>query len=136
MFKTFSAIALAATVGFTSLGITATPARANDDLAKFIFGAIALGIIAQGINEAHSNNNTPVVTPPRPNPPRAVTIPARCERQVTINNRNRNIYRERCLRRNGVPLRRISSCARQGEIRGRIVTYYRKRCLRRAGHHV
>ena len=50
MFKTFSAIALAATVGFTSLGITATPARANDDLAKFIFGAIALGIIAQGIN--------------------------------------------------------------------------------------
>jgi len=65
-----------------------------------------------------------------------VTIPARCERQVTINNRSRNIYRERCLRRNGVPLRRISSCARQGEIRGRIVTYYRKRCLRRAGHHV
>jgi hypothetical protein len=136
MFKTFSAIAIAATVGFTSLGITATPAQANDDLARFIFGAIALGIIAQGINEAHSGNNTPVVTPPRPNPPRALTIPARCERHVTINNRAREIYLERCLRRNGIPLRRISSCARQGEFRGQIATYYRKRCLRRAGHHV
>ena len=35
----------------------------HDDLAKFIFGAIALGIIAQGINEAHSNNNTPLLRP-------------------------------------------------------------------------
>ena len=135
MIKTLTAAALSATIGLTSLGVTATPAQANEDLAKFLFGAIAIGIIAHGINEA--NSNPAPVTAPRPHRPnRTVTIPSQCERRVSINNRNRNIYRERCLRRNGVPLRRIASCARQGEINGRVATYYRKRCLRRAGHTV
>ena len=144
MFKTLSAAALSLTIGLTSFGATATPAQANDDVAKFIFGAIALGIIANGINQSNAGNNTATVTTttrqhrPQVNQHqnRGVRIPARCERQVRINNRNHNVFGAPCLRRNDVPLRRISACARSGSIQGRNLTYYPKACLRRNGHRV
>ncbi|MFT4619128.1 MAG: hypothetical protein ACI9KS_001074 [Sulfitobacter sp.] len=145
MFKTLSAAALSLTIGLTSFGASATPAQANDDIAKFIFGAIVLGVIANGINQANAGDDsapvtTTTTTQHRPRvirqQNRGVRIPARCERQVRINNRNRNVFVERCLRRNDVPLRRISTCARSGSIRGRNMTYYPKACLRRNGHRV
>ena len=142
MFKTLSAAALSLTIGLTSFGATATPAQANEDLAKFIFGAIALGVIANAVNQANAgNNHAPAATQARPHrpvvtPQRGVRIPARCERQVRINNRNRNVFGAPCLRRNDVPLRRISACARSGSIQGRNLTYYPKACLRRNGHRV
>lgn len=151
MFKTFSAAALSLTIGLTSFGATATPAQANDDLAKFIFGAIALGVIANGINQANAGNNSATVTTTRQHRPtvtqqhrprvthqaqRGVRIPANCERQVRINNNNRNVFGAPCLRRNNVPLHRISACARTGSIQGRNLTYYPKACLRRNGHRV
>ena len=146
MMKTLSAAALSLTLGLTSLGATATPAQANDDLAKFLFGALAIGIIAHGINEANANSTAhqPQVAHPQPQRPhrpvitpnRAVHIPASCERQVQIENRVRNAYGAPCLRRNNVPLDRIASCAREGTINGRPLTYYTKACLRRAGHRV
>ncbi len=142
MFKTLSAAALSLTIGLGAIGATATPAQANDDLAKFVFGAIALGIIAKGISDANANTHAPAqVTQQRPHrpvvtPQHGVRIPANCERQVQINNRNRNVYGAPCLRRNNVPLNRISACARQGSIHGRNLTYYPKACLRRNGHRV
>lgn len=144
MFKTLSAAALSLTIGLTAIGSSAQPAQANDDVAKFIIGAIALGVIANGINQANAgNNHATVTTTTRTHQPRAnrqqhrgVRIPARCERQVRINHRNRNVYRQACLRRNDVPLRRISACARSGSINGRNMTYYPKACLRRNGHRV
>lgn len=152
MFKTLTAAALSAAIAFGSLGATATPAKANDDLGKFIVGAIALGIIANSINQANSRtpatqaatptHRPPVITPTRPRPgghgvrPHRVHIPASCEREVQINGRVTTAYGAPCLRQAGVPLDRLSTCARSGSIHGRNLTYYTKRCLRRSGFNV
>ena len=156
MFKTFSAAALSLTLVMTSLSATATPARANnDDIAKVIFGALAIGIIAKGISDARADDHQPVATRParnnqvtvtrparnnhvtvtRPNRNHAQRIPARCAREARVGNRSRvaTIYRRGCLRRAGIRTQRADNCVRTGHIRGRNVTYYTARCLRRSG---
>lgn len=143
MFKTFSAAALSLTVALTSLSATATPARANDDIAKVLFGALAIGIIAHGISNANENNQV-VVTPTRnnnanahrPNRRHAQRIPARCATEARIGNRNRvaTIYRRGCLRRAGIRTANAESCQRSGRINGRNINYFTTRCLRRSGY--
>ncbi len=146
MFKTFSAVALSLTLVMTSLGATATPARAgNDDVAKILFGALALGIIAKGISDSRDNDNNSRVTVTtnrnnahnvvRPNRNQAQRIPSRCAREMRIGNRGnvRTIYRRACLRRAGIRVAQARECMRTGVVRGNNINYYTPRCLRRSG---
>ena len=54
--KSFLSMAMAAIIAVTSVGMTAAPARADNDTAKIIVGAAALGIIAAAIADAHDND--------------------------------------------------------------------------------
>ena len=134
----------------TSLSATATPARAgNDDIAKVLFGALALGIIAKGISDARAEEpqqrhvvqapvrHAPVIAnrPNRPNRHQAQRIPANCAMEARIGNHGRaaTVYRERCLRRSGIETARADNCQRSGVINGRNISYYTQACLRRAG---
>ena len=50
MHRKFIAVVLAASVAIT--GFSAAPARADEDVAKFIAGVVALGLIGAAINDA------------------------------------------------------------------------------------
>jgi len=156
MFKTLSAAALSLAVAVSSLSATATPARAgNNDLAKFLFGAVALGIIAKGIADANDNGNRSTVTVNRNNPrphynnqnnrrddrhqnnrPRVQRVPDQCATQARLRHGGRvaTVYGRPCLRRNGIRTARADNCARTGYLNGRNLTYYTARCLRRNGY--
>jgi len=147
MYKTFAVAAASLTLVLASLCVTATSARAsNDDIAKLIIGALAIGIIAKGISDAKSKDRQPAVTSTRtdavmviqPNPTQARPIPAHCAREARIGHHGRitKIYRRSCLRREGVQTQRADNCVRTGTIHGRTINYYTNRCLRRAGFQV
>jgi len=55
--KNFISTVMAAAVALTAFAAAPTPARADSDAAKIIFGATALGIIAAGIAEANDNDH-------------------------------------------------------------------------------
>lgn len=142
--KTASALALSLTVALGALGATAAPAKANDDLGKFLVGAVALGIIAAGI--ANANNNDDTANRRNHNDDfgrhgdrwnhRGYYVPASCAREVQLGHGGRyaTVYGEPCLRRNNVSTQAAASCARSGRIYGRTIAYYTEHCLRRSGY--
>lgn len=101
------------------------PARANtEDLARFLFGAIAVALIVRGFE------NTERV---RPDPRRAHNIlPNDCLGTVRIRGRNVDVYDARCLQRADVRRlpQRCETTIRTGNTNRRV---YTASCLHEAG---
>lgn len=55
--KNFISTIMAAALTLAAFSASPTPARADNDAAKIIFGAAALGIIAAGIAEANDHDH-------------------------------------------------------------------------------
>ncbi|MFQ5623539.1 MAG: hypothetical protein ACE5FS_09095 [Paracoccaceae bacterium] len=152
MFRTLTASVLVAAVALA--GVSATPARANDDLAKILAGAAAIFIIGKAIESSNDNNRRRKATVSS----RAATATHRCERKYFRNGRWHSYYDRRCLarydRQRGYDRdrwhdryrdhdRRFAKprvCLRQRWTRNGWVTYYDKPCLERFSrqhrHHV
>lgn len=160
MFKTAAATILSATLALGAL--VPAPAQAADsgEVARFLFGAATLAIIANELNDRkrsepssnraiqgnvvgrHNNNSYNdnvirprqgnVITPHRQN--RARVVPANCQRTIETGNGNRRLYGVPCLRREGVNVARLpQNCLRTVELPRRTVNAFAQRCLRREG---
>lgn len=122
--------------GVTALSLmlaTAVPAHADrrsDDLAKAVAAAIALGLIVHSIDRGRADP-APVATPVRHR-----AVPAVCAVEVRGARRDRVVYPERCLRREGFEARLPRDCAVHIRIRGREDRAYGERCLLDAGFRI
>lgn len=146
MFKTVTAAILSATLATAS--IVPAPARAADagELARFLFGAATLAIIANELNDRNDRHDRSdrviqghvtrpghgVITPYRPN--RARAVPLSCQRVIATGNGDRRLFGVPCLRREGVDVARLpQDCVRRVELPNRTVQAFGSRCLRTSG---
>lgn len=106
--RKFIAFIVATSIAIT--GFSAAPARADEDVAKFIAGMALLGILGAAINDARKDDHT--VTRPyhpphhpgghiRPLPPklRHYDLPAHCVQYFPRYSRNTPLASNACLRR-------------------------------------
>ncbi|HAV08941.1 MAG TPA: hypothetical protein DCX13_08695 [Rhodobacteraceae bacterium] len=131
MHRTFIASVLAAALAIT--GLSSAPAQAGDkDLARFIMGVAAIGVIAAAVNDANRqerrhddrevsrhapapvviaperNHHKPHLQPrPLPERARAAVLPGQCLRQVADRRGTRNVFVAGCLERNDVRISRL-----------------------------
>lgn len=131
--RRFIALVLAAAVAVTGLG--AAPAQANDrDLARFLAGLAAVGIVAAAINDkqrrddrarGHVTRQQPYYPPvvhapprhqgyqnhvaPRPLPQkaRAAILPSQCLLTVSDRRGARNVYGANCLQNSNISTARL-----------------------------
>lgn len=130
MKKQLIASTLAATLAITSISVT--PARANDDVVKFLAGAAAIYIIGSAIANAQ-NQNQPVTVRPSTRRP-ANVLPQRCKVRVWKNGKKRNFYRKRCTQNNvRRPGRLPQACLTSIHLPRGWRQAYRAGCLRRNG---
>jgi hypothetical protein len=146
--RKFIAFVLAASIAIT--GLSAAPARANDDVAKLLAGLAVLGILGVAINKERHKSRTvtrrapePDVTPlhPRPRPlPRRVArydLPGKCLRYFPAFRNGRDLVGQRCLRNN---YRHVNALPQQCRVtfwNGRHnKTAFKPRCLRRNGYRI
>lgn len=137
MFKSLSALALAGVIAVTSLATSAAPARADDDaFVKFLFGAAALAIIA---NELNDHDRDVVVVKPHKYKKvyRSKRLPSSC--RVTLerpNGKRVKIYTRACLNRKGYTPVGAPKCRRSAYWNGRNHVFFTAACLRRHGFDV
>ena len=131
--KRLMAILAAGVTALSLMVASAVPAHADrqsDNLAKALAAAVAIGIIVHSVNKGRAHP-APVITPVR----RAV-VPAICAIEISGARRDRVIYPERCLRREGFDARLPRDCAIHVRIHGREDRAYGERCLRDAGFRI
>ncbi|TCP39823.1 hypothetical protein [Rhodovulum marinum] len=136
--RTLIAPILAAAIALTPM--TATPARADDDIAKALLGALVLYGIAESIDTDKRDNDRRADRGRDDRQgwqgaARSRAIPAQCVRTVETREGPRRVAVERCLRREGVH-RLPDRCEMplRGRNGGRDA--YSLRCLERAGFRV
>lgn len=147
----FIALVLALSVAITSLA--AAPARANDDLGRFIAGVVALGIIGAAINDAkddrdrrrdrvqrrHDNAGIIHAQPIKPLPQRLrrYDLPGECMRSLRSGGEQTRFMAKRCLRRNYAFANELPGQCRITVANGNQRRQgYRPRCLRRHGFRI
>lgn len=139
-------VSLVAAVAMTAAGIgaSATPARADDELARLLAGAAGIVILYALLDQGRRDRS--VASPPGPGckgshcrPPNVhpvhPALPAHCALQITDRQHGRNVYYgRRCLRQAGVPIWTLPQRC-EAQLRARNVTrvLYRADCLARAG---
>lgn len=139
-FRRLASLAVAAAIALAGVTAGAAPARADDDLARFLAGAA--GLVA--LYAILDNNRRTAAAPPQRGSGwqqqhrRPVVLPARCAVEVRTRGQGRQtFYGERCLREAGISTRSLPNrCevtlrARQGQR-----TAYSEACLLRAGYRV
>ncbi len=136
--KTATAGVLAFAIAVTSLGASATPARANDDAAAIIGGIIALYAISRAIDIRNDNRSRAQAHTPPPrvhNPPhRRLVAPQRCHRTYHTDNGIRRGYGYRCMQNHVArPARLPDQCIRRVHTDRGIRNFYAGRCLTRNG---
>ena len=143
MTRRFIAALVAASLALT--GLSAVPARADgDDALRAILGLTALYAIAKSIeNNNDDHRKPPPVTVFRKPVPhtgpgpygtyrRDRYLPTECLRRVETRHGPRQIFTERCLRREGVH-HLPQACEIRVKGRGGKNTAYDARCLQRSG---
>ena len=151
--RKFIAFVLATSIAIT--GLSAAPARANEDVAKIIAGLAVLGILGAAINrDRHRNNyvarsatNPVIVQPlrphvhpkPRPLPPRVARydLPGKCLRYFPAFRDGRNLMGQHCLRNNYRHVKALPQQCRVAFWNGRRhETAFKPRCLRQNGYRI
>ncbi|MBT8153516.1 hypothetical protein KMP13_06320 [Epibacterium ulvae] len=148
-------IALILGLSLVVSGFSAAPARADGDVAKFIAGAVVLGLIGAAVNDArkdrnrgqysysqgsrsnthtrHDKHNNRVR--PLPSSVARYDLPAHCAKVVSQNNRNRTVVSQRCLSRNYGYVNSLPGQCRLSIRDGyKQRTAYRTRCLQKHGY--
>lgn len=130
---------LAAAIAVTPMA--ASPARANDDLAKALLGALVIYGIAKGVQAQERRDDRRVERRAddrhgwQKGGPRGRIIPAQCVRRVDWRRGTTHIVPERCLEREGfrnLPDRCAISISGPGSRRD----VYGLSCLQQAGYRV
>ena len=146
MHRKFIAAVLAASVAIT--GFSAAPARADEDVAKFIAGMVALGLIGAAINDAkdddrkkrkvvrdHSGYKHVSPVRPKPHSVRRYDLPGHCLRNARLRGEHRRVLSKNCLQRNYHYTRSLPErCEVIYERKDRYREGFRPRCLRRHGY--
>ena len=142
--KFISSIMIAA-IAATSLSFSAAPAKANDDLAKFLVGATALVIIGKAISDNNRNNQpSRAYTSHRPDPqpkkvrkPRRYALTAACVRRHNTYDGKVKVFGQKCLQRHyhyadSLPRHcKVRLATTKGTKRG-----YSIPCLRNEGYYI
>ncbi|SHJ98128.1 hypothetical protein SAMN05444000_11677 [Shimia gijangensis] len=144
MSRKFIATIVAAAITVT--GISAVPARADEDVIKFILGAAAIYALTQAIedrNEPRVSTTSPYrprTVEPRPLPRRArrlAPIPARCLKHHETQNGMVRMIGKRCVNRHYHQAHRLPETCRVSRHTYNGVRHgYKPRCLRRNGFEV
>ncbi len=141
--RKFIALVLAASLVIS--GFSAAPARAGDDVAKFIAGAALLGILGAAINDAKQDrrdrHKQTTHRPykqhhPKPIPPRVARydLPAKCVRNFHGHG-PRSILSRGCLKRNYTQVQNLPRSCRISYWNGdRQRKGYGTRCLHKHGY--
>ncbi|MEM7472874.1 MAG: hypothetical protein AAF340_16100 [Pseudomonadota bacterium] len=140
MKKQFIAMVLSSALAATSL--TATPARADEDVFKVLGGLVVLGILANQIEKNKERNvarqparNSTVYTQ-RIGPPvtrRAAKLaPSRCVREQWTHRGTREVYGARCMQSHA-KAQLPQNCLRQNKTNSGPRYFYAPRCLRQNG---
>ncbi|MEL0438474.1 hypothetical protein [Phycobacter sp. K97] len=139
-------ITLVLSLSLAVTGFSAAPARADEDVLKFIAGAALLGILGAAINDARHDRraNPSVVTPPRPPhpgprplPPHVAKydLPAQCVRYFPRYSNTRTLLGQKCLRKNYQYMHSLPQSCRVTFWNGqRNRAGYKPRCLQRKGY--
>ena len=118
-----SALAAAA-VAITGMTAAPTPAKADDDLIKFLLGATALAIVVQGVKSGRAQAHVPQLAPN--------VLPAHCAEALHIRDRTVSVYNAQCL--NAAHVRNLpAQCHEVVRTNHGNRGVYRARCLTRAG---
>lgn len=122
--RRLTALTAAGALALAGLAASAAPARANDDLIRFLLGAAAVGIIISAID-----NNARA----QPGTVRPGELPGVCLETIRVGRRTAEVYNGQCLSRSGVhnlPARcEVSLRTDRGQRRG-----YEASCLYEAGY--
>lgn len=131
----------AGAVALTAMVASAVPVSAGqreDDLAKALFAAIAIGAVVNAIDR--NNDKRRVQTAPVPAPVHQPgfgrgrgVLPQTCAIEISGRDRRATVYPERCLRREGVDGRLPRQCGFDARIYGRTDRVYAENCLLDAG---
>lgn len=138
--RIFTSTVAAAALALSGLAAAATPARADDDLVKFLAGATALVIIGTALSNSSDRR---VYRSDRRNPRgdyrgRPIVLPRHCAIEIDARNRARQVYyQEHCLNQAGIQIWRLPRhCEATLRAHRRRETIYPAECLRREGFHV
>ena len=144
MTKTFTATVLALAIALSS--ITAAPAQAgkkNDAFGRLFFGAIALAIISQAIQDSNRPRRQPAIVSQGRYPQYrqrqfGLYLPEQCFFRIRTQRGTRGVYGKVCLREF---LRRADrlpqTCQETIRVRyGRRAEVYGAKCLSRRGYQV
>ncbi len=157
--RRFIAVILSLSLAIT--GISAAPARADEDVAKFIAGMAFLGLLGAAINDSrHEEQRAPVAAPPpppphsyhrdpyhhdpyhrgpRPLPPRVAKydLPAQCVRYFPRYSKSHTLLGQNCLQRNYVHEQSLPQSCRVTFWNGpRHRTGSKSECLQRNGYRI
>ena len=150
MHRKFIALIIATAIAVT--GMSALPARADNDAARFLAGLAAIALIGAAIESNRSqypDTDAYVATPqpprtphhqrPRVQPPRnsRLDLPGQCLGAYPVNGDVRRLYGAGCLRNNYAFNGTLPYACRLGYSDGRRNrTGYEPRCLREHGYRV
>ena len=134
MKRSLTAIFLALTMIITSISASATPARADEDVAKVLAGLALLGIIAAAVDDRNdrkaARNAQRHVTPKKIK--RRAVAPNRCLRDQWTHRGWRQVYGAGCMRHHAqiAPPRQ---CLREARSNSGPRRFYTPRCLQKHG---
>ena len=134
-----TAVAIAGVAALSLMLASALPAQAqgrNDDLAKALIAAIAIGAVIHTIDKNNKRRAQPAPQPaplPAPVHQSRTRLPDVCAIEIAGSRRSATVYPERCLRREGIQSRLPRQCSFEARIFGRTDTVYSEDCLLDAG---
>lgn len=149
--RSFIASVLVSAMAITGFSAPRAQALSEDDLAKLIFGAATIAIIAKVIDDQNDRKKAKRSHPPqtahnpKPHKPpvinphrRNLVLPAHCKREfITPRGNNVRGFRQRCLERANYSTRHLPrDCRFSVNTRRGIGTVYGARCLRQSGYRV
>ena len=150
-------IAMILALSLAVSGFSAAPARADEDVAKFLAGVVALGLIGAAVNDARKDRKREVYTyshgsrshddgrrhrdeyrhQPRPLPKHVAKydLPAHCVKIVPQYSQSRTVVSHHCLSKNYGYVNSLPGQCRLSVWNGhKQRTAYKTRCLEKNGY--